>query len=173
MSCAVGPSHQMGAAQCHITPMSNRRRAKRRASTTERSEKGQITRSWPILSMKNFISYILRRISAIAAAERTEIEILKLVHRRAMPPSKKAKTAHPTAPKPVEDVAGESDFKSLTQWLMANTKDKELTVLMAQLALACKATSRACAKAGIANLFGMAGDQNSSGDDQKVGRPLQ
>merc|ERR1719478_1578272 len=38
---------------------------------------------------------------------------------------------------------------------------------MAQLALACKATSRACAKAGIANLFGMAGDQNSSGDDQK------
>jgi len=68
---------------------------------------------------------------------------------------------------PVENVAGESDFNSLTQWLMANTKDKELTVLMAQLALACKATSRACAKAGIANLFGMAGDQNSSGDDQK------
>ena len=41
-----------------------------------------------------------------------------------------------------------------------------LTVLMAQLALACKATSRACAKAGIANLFGMHGEQNSSGDDQ-------
>merc|ERR1719440_1154467 len=61
----------------------------------------------------------------------------------------------------------ESDFPSLTQWLMTNTKDKELTVLMAQLSLACKATSRACAKAGIANLFGMAGDQNSSGDDQK------
>ena len=38
---------------------------------------------------------------------------------------------------------------------------------MAQLGLACKATSRACAKAGIANLFGMAGDQNASGDDQK------
>ena len=38
---------------------------------------------------------------------------------------------------------------------------------MAQLALACKATSRACAKAGIANLFGMHGEQNSSGDDQK------
>merc|ERR1711865_606630 len=45
--------------------------------------------------------------------------------------------------------------------------DMELTILMAQLGLACKATSRACAKAGIANLFGMAGDQNSSGDDQK------
>ena len=61
----------------------------------------------------------------------------------------------------VENVASESDFNSLTRWLMSNTKDKELTVLMAQLALACKATSRACAKAGIANLFGMAGDQNS------------
>ena len=36
----------------------------------------------------------------------------------------------------VEDVAGEADFPTLTQWLMANTKDKELTVLMAQLALA-------------------------------------
>ena len=44
---------------------------------------------------------------------------------------------------------------------------RQLTILMAQLGLACKATSRACAKAGIANLFGMAGDQNSSGDDQK------
>ena len=31
-----------------------------------------------------------------------------------------------SAPKPVEDVAGESDFNSLTQWLMANTKDKEV-----------------------------------------------
>ena len=65
------------------------------------------------------------------------------------------------------DSVTDSEFNSLTQWLMSNTKDKELTVLMAQLALACKATSRACAKAGIANLFGMAGEQNSSGDDQK------
>merc|ERR1712216_843718 len=60
-----------------------------------------------------------------------------------------------------------SDFMTLGRWLMNNTKDMELTVLMAQLGLACKATSRACAKAGIAGLFGMAGDQNSSGDDQK------
>jgi len=59
------------------------------------------------------------------------------------------------------------DFNTLTTWLMANTKDKELTVLMAQLGLACKATSRACAKAGIAGLFGLHGEQNSSGDDQK------
>eukprot|EP00962_Isochrysis_galbana_P043531 scaffold16601_cov91-Isochrysis_galbana.AAC.2 len=38
---------------------------------------------------------------------------------------------------------------------------------MAQLGLACKATSRACAKAGIAGLFGLAGEVNSTGDDQK------
>jgi fructose-1,6-bisphosphatase I len=43
----------------------------------------------------------------------------------------------------------------------------QLAVLMSQLGLACKATSRACAKAGIAGLFGMHGEQNSSGDDQK------
>jgi hypothetical protein len=30
------------------------------------------------------------------------------------------------AAKPVEDVAGETDFNSLTQWLMTNTKDKEV-----------------------------------------------
>ena len=85
---------------------------------------------------------------------------------------KKARVATPPQPKQVimskvEDVSGESDFNSLTRWLMTNTKDKELTVLMAQLSLACKATSRACAKAGIANLFGMAGEVNSTGDDQK------
>jgi len=61
----------------------------------------------------------------------------------------------------------ESEFLTLGRWLMTHTKDMELTILMAQLGLACKATSRACAKAGIAGLFGMAGEQNSSGDDQK------
>jgi len=67
---------------------------------------------------------------------------------------------------PVEN-DNESEFETLSRWLMSNTKDMELTILMAQLGLACKATSRACAKAGIAGLFGMAGEQNSSGDDQK------
>jgi len=37
----------------------------------------------------------------------------------------------------------------------------QLTILMAQLGLACKATSRACAKAGIAGLFGLAGEVRS------------
>uniref|UniRef100_A0A7S3RE24 Fructose-1,6-bisphosphatase, cytosolic n=1 Tax=Strombidinopsis acuminata TaxID=141414 RepID=A0A7S3RE24_9SPIT len=67
---------------------------------------------------------------------------------------------------PVEDM-NEATFMNLGRWLMENTSDKELTVLMAQLGLACKATSRACAKAGIAGLFGLAGEVNSTGDDQK------
>jgi len=67
---------------------------------------------------------------------------------------------------PVENM-NDSEFLTLTRWLMTNTKDMELTILMSQLGLACKATSRACAKAGIANLFGMAGEQNATGDDQK------
>eukprot|EP00656_Telonema_subtile_P013462 TRINITY_DN1683_c0_g1_i1.p2 TRINITY_DN1683_c0_g1~~TRINITY_DN1683_c0_g1_i1.p2 ORF type:complete len:337 (-),score=107.56 TRINITY_DN1683_c0_g1_i1:293-1303(-) len=59
------------------------------------------------------------------------------------------------------------NFITLTRFLMDLTGDKELTILMGTLALACKATSRACAHAGIAGLLGQAGDQNASGDDQK------
>merc|ERR1711988_1100017 len=72
-----------------------------------------------------------------------------------------------TMPPVVESVADEHEFMTLGRWLMTHTKDMELTVLMAQLGLACKATSRACAKAGIAGLFGMYGSENSSGDEQK------
>lgn len=56
---------------------------------------------------------------------------IEIADAEAIPPSKVQKTAAPTAMQ-VENVAGESDFASLTCWLMANTKDKELTVLMAQ-----------------------------------------
>jgi len=70
-------------------------------------------------------------------------------------------------PDPVEPVASENEFMTLGRWLMRETKDMELTILMGQLALACKATSRACAKAGIAGLFGLHGETNSSGDEQK------
>lgn len=65
------------------------------------------------------------------------------------------------------EVMTESEFATLGSYLMKTTGDKELTVLMAQMGLACKATSRACAKAGIAGLYGMAGETNATGDDQK------
>jgi len=60
-----------------------------------------------------------------------------------------------------------SEFPTLTRYIMHRTGDWELAVALNALSLACKATSRACAKAGIANLFGLAGEVNSTGDDQK------
>jgi len=60
-----------------------------------------------------------------------------------------------------------SSFMTLSRFLMDLTSDKELTILMGTLALACKATARACAHAGIAGLLGLAASQNSTGDDQK------
>lgn len=65
------------------------------------------------------------------------------------------------------DDVDSSNYQTLSRFVMANTADQELTILMGAIALACKATARACRKAGIANLFGMAGEQNTSGDDQK------
>mmetsp|Transcript_30419 Transcript_30419/g.49096 ORF Transcript_30419/g.49096 Transcript_30419/m.49096 type:complete len:405 (-) Transcript_30419:152-1366(-) len=60
-----------------------------------------------------------------------------------------------------------SEFPTLTRYILHRTGDHELAVALTGMALACKATSRACAKAGIANLFGLAGEVNSTGDDQK------
>lgn len=65
------------------------------------------------------------------------------------------------------DSVSVSEFPTLSRYILARSGDHELAVLLMAITLACKATSRACAKAGIANLFGLAGDANSSGDDQK------
>lgn len=60
-----------------------------------------------------------------------------------------------------------AQFPTLQRYIMARTGDHELSLLLLALTLACKATSRACSKAGIANLFGLAGETNATGDDQK------
>eukprot|EP00668_Euglena_longa_P045972 GGOE01061655.1.p1 GENE.GGOE01061655.1~~GGOE01061655.1.p1 ORF type:complete len:371 (-),score=86.85 GGOE01061655.1:195-1307(-) len=60
-----------------------------------------------------------------------------------------------------------SDFLTLQRYIMLTSKDQELAVLLSALSLACKATARACNKAGIALLFGLAGETNATGDDQK------
>lgn len=65
------------------------------------------------------------------------------------------------------DSVSTSQFPTLQRYILARTGDHELAVLLMALQLACKATSRACAKAGIAQLFGLAGEVNSTGDDQK------
>lgn len=65
------------------------------------------------------------------------------------------------------DSVHNSDFYTLQRFIMVRSKDQELAVLLSALSLACKATARACNKAGIALLFGLAGETNSTGDDQK------
>ena len=51
---------------------------------------------------------------------------------------------------------------------MKNTKDPELVILMQAIALSCKQIATSVKRAGVANMFGLAGEQNSTGDDQKM-----
>jgi fructose-1,6-bisphosphatase I len=50
---------------------------------------------------------------------------------------------------------------------MSQSKDRDLALLMISIQLSCKAIARAVRKAGIAGLFGIAGSENASGDEQK------
>ena len=50
---------------------------------------------------------------------------------------------------------------------MQHSGDAELAMMMAAMATACKGITRAVRKAGIAGLNGLAGQENSSGDDVK------
>lgn len=65
------------------------------------------------------------------------------------------------------DMVSVAEFPTLRRYIMARTGDTELSILLMAMTLACKATARACNKAGIADLFGLAGHVNASGDDQK------
>jgi fructose-1,6-bisphosphatase I len=50
---------------------------------------------------------------------------------------------------------------------MASTHDHDLVILMNAIATSCKLITAAVQRAGIANLYGLAGETNSTGDDQK------
>jgi len=50
---------------------------------------------------------------------------------------------------------------------MASTRDHELVILMNAIATSCKLITSAVQRAGIARLYGLAGEVNSTGDDQK------
>mmetsp|Transcript_1879 Transcript_1879/g.2851 ORF Transcript_1879/g.2851 Transcript_1879/m.2851 type:complete len:342 (-) Transcript_1879:354-1379(-) len=69
--------------------------------------------------------------------------------------------------KAIEDVESETDKATLSSYIMKTTKDMEMTILMNAMQLACKLISRAVRKAGVANLYGLAGQANTSGDDVK------
>jgi fructose-1,6-bisphosphatase I len=66
----------------------------------------------------------------------------------------------------------QTDFMTLNRFFLTNQKDHhhatgELTQLLTAITTACKAIESACRKAGIAQLHGLAGKMNTTGDDQK------
>eukprot|EP00591_Stephanopyxis_turris_P000911 CAMPEP_0195519296 /NCGR_PEP_ID=MMETSP0794_2-20130614/14562_1 /TAXON_ID=515487 /ORGANISM="Stephanopyxis turris, Strain CCMP 815" /LENGTH=341 /DNA_ID=CAMNT_0040648421 /DNA_START=50 /DNA_END=1075 /DNA_ORIENTATION=- len=56
---------------------------------------------------------------------------------------------------------------TLGRFVMSNTRDTELVILMNAIATSCKLITSAVNRAGVAQLYGLAGEVNSTGDDQK------
>lgn len=56
---------------------------------------------------------------------------------------------------------------TLNRFVMASTHDHDLVILMNAIATSCKLITSAVQRAGIASLYGLAGETNSTGDDQK------
>jgi fructose-1,6-bisphosphatase I len=50
---------------------------------------------------------------------------------------------------------------------MASTHDHDLVILLNTIAISCKLITSAVQRAGVAKLYGLAGEVNSTGDDQK------
>ena len=67
----------------------------------------------------------------------------------------------------VENVEKDVDKRTLSSFIMSETKNLEMTILMNAIQLSCKLIARACRKAGVASLYGLAGGSNASGDDVK------
>merc|ERR1719386_562229 len=56
---------------------------------------------------------------------------------------------------------------TLTQFIIQGTQDRELAMLMNAIQHATKVIANAIKKAGPCDLYGLAGQQNSTGDDVK------
>lgn len=61
----------------------------------------------------------------------------------------------------------ETDAKTLSRFVMASTHDHDLVILLNAIATSCKIITSAVQRAGVAKLYGLAGEVNSTGDDQK------
>lgn len=59
------------------------------------------------------------------------------------------------------------DAQTLSRFVMANTHDHDLVILLNSIAISCKLITSAVQRAGVAKLYGLAGEVNSTGDDQK------
>ena len=60
-----------------------------------------------------------------------------------------------------------SNTPTLSNFVMSSQKDLSLTMLLNSIALSCKSIATAVKRAGISNLYGLAGEVNATGDDQK------
>jgi len=61
----------------------------------------------------------------------------------------------------------DADAKTLSRFVMSSTRDLDLVILLNALATSCKLITAAVQRAGVAQLYGLAGEVNSTGDDQK------
>lgn len=61
----------------------------------------------------------------------------------------------------------DADAPTLNRFVMANSHDHDLVILMNAIATSCKLITSAVQRAGVAKLYGLAGEVNSTGDDQK------
>lgn len=59
------------------------------------------------------------------------------------------------------------DAPTLNRFVMSNTRDHELVILLNAIGTSCKLIASAVKRAGVAQLYGLAGEVNSTGDDQK------
>lgn len=59
------------------------------------------------------------------------------------------------------------DAPTLNRFVMQNTRDHELVILLNAIGTSCKLIASAVKRAGVAQLYGLAGEVNSTGDDQK------
>jgi len=66
-----------------------------------------------------------------------------------------------------DNCAAEVDHPTLARYVMETSGDSEMTILMNAMALSFKVIQRDVRKAGIADLYGLAGTGNASGDDVK------
>mmetsp|Transcript_40995 Transcript_40995/g.67144 ORF Transcript_40995/g.67144 Transcript_40995/m.67144 type:complete len:341 (+) Transcript_40995:46-1068(+) len=67
----------------------------------------------------------------------------------------------------MEDLKSDTEHITLTRHIMASTRDADMAILMSAIQLSCKVITRAVRKAGIADLYGLAGAENATGDDVK------
>lgn len=55
----------------------------------------------------------------------------------------------------------------MSRFVMAGTHDHDLVILLNSIATSCKLITSAVKRAGVAKLYGLAGEVNSTGDEQK------